>query len=139
MCLFGVLSRSEGSIVLFHFNSWPLNTRPPGAWRGEVHGRPSFPPMGGSQGLAESWAGRAVTLFHSAISFCRLLTKQSENTAPSLLLSEVRDVVGFFVFGVFFFSSSLSPLSLPFLQVEFSGSCVQCWELASSRDRWQSY
>lgn len=58
--------------------------------------------------------GRTVTLFHSATPFCRLLTKQSENTAPSLLLSEVRDVVGVFLFLFFSFPPSLpfpSPLS----------------------------
>lgn len=63
--------------------------------------------VGESQGLVEPWAGHTVTLFHSATPFCRLLTKQSENTAPSLLLSEVRDVVVFFFF--LFLSLSLSP------------------------------
>ena len=115
----------------------PWDTRPAAGWRGEVHGRPASLRFRGSRsrGLAEPRAGRTVTLFHSATPFCRLLTRQSENTAPSLLLSEVRDVVVFFLF---FLPLPHSP-SLPFLRVGFSGSCVQCWELASSRDRWQSY
>lgn len=91
-----------------HPNPW--DTQPAAGWRGEVHGRPASPRFRGSRsrGLAEPRAGRTVTLFHSATPFCRLLTRQSENTAPSLLLSEVRDVVVFFLF--FFFS----PPSLPF-------------------------
>lgn len=81
--------------------------RPSAAGRGEVHGRPRFPPAPGRPGPAEPGAGRTATLFHSATPFCRLLTKQSENTAPSLLLSEVRDVVFFF----FFLPSPFPPLS----------------------------
>lgn len=88
--------------------------RPAGLWtrgrlrRGEVKftGSPPAHRFRGSRGLAEPGAGRTVTLFHSATPFCRLLTKQSENTAPSLLLSEVRDVVGC---GFFFFPSLPSP------------------------------
>lgn len=81
-----------------------------GLLRGEVKftgGHPSHRFLG-RRGLPEPWAGRTVTLFHSATPFCRLLTKQPENTAPSLFLSEVRDVVGFFPP---FLSSPFPPLS----------------------------
>lgn len=123
----------RGSLASWHSASLLLITQPASAWQGEVHWRAAtLCPGSESLGLAEPWAGHAVTLFHSATHFCRLLTKQPENTAPSLCMSEVRDMVGFF-----FFPSSTNPP--PLLRIEFSGSCVQCWELASSRDRWQSY
>lgn len=96
----------RGSLASWHLASPLLSTQPAVPWRGEVHRRAATPcPGSESLGLAEPWAGRSVTLFHSATEFCRLLTKQPENTAPSLCLSEVRDMVGFFF--------SLPPLRPP--------------------------
>lgn len=94
----------RGSLASWHSASLLLITQPASAWQGEVHWRAAtLCPGSESLGLTEPWAGHAVTLFHSATHFCQLLTKQPENTAPSLCMSEVRDVVGFF------FPSSTKP------------------------------
>lgn len=98
----------RGSLASWRSASLLLTTQPASAWQGEVHWRAAtLCPGSESLGLAEPWAGHAVTLFHSETGFCGLLTKQPENTAPSLSMSEVRDVVGFF------FPSSTTPPPSP--------------------------
>lgn len=100
------------SLASWHSASLLLTTQPASAWQGEVHWRAAtLCPGSESLGLAEPWAGPVVTLFHSATRFCPLLTKQPENTAPSLCMSEVRDVVVFFffLFPFLHYPPSLSP------------------------------
>lgn len=98
----------RGSLASWHSASSLLTTQ-----SAAVAGRSSPPaatlcPGSESLRLAKPWARRSVTLFHSATRFCRLLTKQPENTAPSLCLSEVRNVWVFF-----FFLPPLRPPPLP--------------------------
>ena len=136
-CPFRVPRRGAGSIVRFHSVGWPWDTRPAAAWRGEVHrrpvlGKPRAPgPLGGPQLLR----------FHPQPCFVGRWPS-SQKTLPPLSFW-ARSETWFFVLFCFFFfllllSLPLSPFP-PLSPSRFSGSCVQCWELASSRDRWQSY
>lgn len=104
-----------------------------GARRSSRAGRPA--PPGEAEGCRAAPGPRLVP----PPRFVGCWPRSQKTLPPCLLLSEVRDTV---LFLFFFFPpppSPLPPLSLPSLRVGFSGSCVQCWELASSRDRWQSY
>lgn len=78
-----------------------LAARPLRRGRGGVPGGRASRGGGGAEG-SQTCAGRPASPVPSAAPVCRVLTKQSAHTAPSLLLSEVRDVVVFF------------PSSLPF-------------------------
>lgn len=131
----GCPGAARGSIVPFYSAGRPSDTRRTAAWRGEVHGRPPAHRFRGSGGSQSPGRTALLLCFIPQPRFVGCWPS-SQKTLPPLSFG-ARSETWWVVVLCFFFPPS--PLSLPFLRVEFSGSCVQCWELASSRDRWQSY